>query len=81
MWFDFAAHKEKSIHMFDGFLEMKAAELKGFYFHDVSSIRFLFNIKGVPEQHPMKWDGGDYNAMNVVLGFDGVKNLMPVVVS
>ncbi|AIX74947.1 MAG: Imm50 family immunity protein [Mixta calida] len=73
MWFDFAIHKEKIIHMFGGFLEIKGAELNGFYFHDISSIRFLFSIKGIPDQHPKKWDGGNYNAMNVVLGFDGIK--------
>jgi len=33
----------------------------------------LFSIKGIPDQHPKKWDGGNYNAMNVVLGFDGIK--------
>ena len=73
MWFDFAIHKEKIIHMFGGFLEIKGDELNGFYFHDISSIRFLFSIKGIPDQHPKKWDGGNYNAMNVVLGFDGIK--------
>lgn len=32
MWFDFAIDKEKIIHMFGGFLEIKGAELNGFYF-------------------------------------------------
>lgn len=74
MWFERALHKEKITHMFGDVFELKDAQLNGFYFHETSSIRFLFSIKGIPQKHPQKWDGNGYNAMNIVLGFDGVKN-------
>lgn len=74
MWFESALHKEKITHMFGDVFELKDAQLNGFYFHETSSIRFLFSIKGIPQKHPKKWDGNGYNAMNIVLGFDGVKN-------
>lgn len=73
MWFEFALHKEKITHMFGGLFEIKDAELNGFYFHEKSSIRFLFGIKGIPDKHPKKWDGYGYNAMNVVISFDVIK--------
>ena len=73
MWFEYALHKEKIAHMFGGVFEIKDAELKGFYFHETSSIRFLLSIKGIPDKHPKKWDGNRYNAMNIVLSFDGIK--------
>ncbi|MFB6324857.1 Imm50 family immunity protein [Pantoea deleyi] len=73
MWFEYALHKEKITHIFGGVFELKDAQLNGFYFHETSSIRFLFSIKGIPQQHPKKWIGNGYNAMNIVLGFDGIK--------
>lgn len=73
MWFSHALHKEKIIHMFGDVFEIKGIELSGFYFHSTSSIRFLFKIKGIPENHPKKWAGSNYNAMSLVLVFDGIK--------
>lgn len=59
--------------MFGGVFEIKDAELGGIYFHDTSSLKLLFKIKGIPEKHPKKWAGNDYNAMSLVLVFDGIK--------
>ncbi|MFS2223468.1 Imm50 family immunity protein [Pantoea sp. B65] len=74
MWFDNALHKEKITHMFDGGLDICNAELTGFSFYGHSSVKFSFNIKGLPKKHPKKWDGCGYSAINLVLGFDGVRN-------
>lgn len=59
--------------MFGGVFEIKEIQLDSFYFHNTSSIRFLFKVKGIPENHPKKWDENNYNAMSLVLIFDGIK--------
>ena len=73
MWFDNALHKEMIEHMFGGFLPIEGVELSGFYFYAVSSIRFSFKIKGLPSKHPKKWSDYGYNAISLVLSFDGVR--------
>lgn len=74
MWFDNALRKEKIAHMFDGGLDICNAEFTGFSFFDHFSVRFSFNIKLVSKKYPKKWEGHGYSTINLVPGFDGVKN-------
>ncbi|NUU69216.1 hypothetical protein HQN64_24485 [Enterobacteriaceae bacterium BIT-l23] len=75
MWFQNAMGGDKIRFMFGGDFDIKNIELGSITLERFSDLKINFFHKGLPQNHPEKWDGKGYNALSFIITFGDMVEL------